>query len=163
MENRPRTWWIDGSIGMDTAGNLYATFDTQGTNSDGTSNDIAWLTYSTDHGATWSEPIQAAPDTLDVPHIIEVVGGGSGIAYVAWLSPSNPQGYALYLRTYSITSGWFSDPFTVSTQFGNSGIWPGDTFGISTLGTNSLMLSWGSAVGGSTDSSIFTAPVQVQF
>ena len=158
-----RTWWVDGSIGMDTAGNLYATFDTQGKNPNGTHNDIAWLTYSTDHGATWSAPIQAVPDTLNVPHMIEVVGGGSGIAYVAWLSPSNSQGWALYLRTYSITSGWLSDPFTVSQQYGSSAIWPGDTFGISTLGTNSLVLSWGSAVGGSTDSSIFAVPVTVSF
>ena len=92
-----------------------------------------------------------------------VAGGGSGIAYVAWLSPSDSRGYALYLRTYSLTSGWLSDPVTISTQFGSNSIWPGDTFGITTVGTNSLMLSWGSAVGGSQNSAIFAVPVQVQF
>src|SRR5947207_11178628 len=50
-------WWIDGDIGMDSAGNLYAAWDTQGTNTDS-----GWLAYSTDHGATWSPAIQAPPD-----------------------------------------------------------------------------------------------------
>ncbi len=35
-------WWIDGDIAMDAAGTLYATWDKQGTNSDGTANDIGW-------------------------------------------------------------------------------------------------------------------------
>jgi hypothetical protein len=157
------TWWVDGAIGIDSAGNLYTTFDTQGKNSDGSANDIGWFCYSTNHGKSWSAPIQAIPDQLNVPHIMAVAGGGSGIAYVAWLSPSDSRGYALYLRTYSLTSGWLSDPVTISTQFGSNSIWPGDTFGITTVGTNSLMLSWGSAVGGSQNSAIFAVPVQVQF
>lgn len=157
------TWWVDAAIGMDQSGNLYAAFDTQGKNSDGTANDIGWLSYSTDHGTHWSAPIQAVPDTLSVPHILSVAGGGSGIAYVGWLSPSDSRGYALYLRTFSITSGWLSNPVAISTQFGTSTIWPGDTFGISTLGTNSLVLSWGSAVAPATKSSIFAVPVQVTF
>ena len=37
-------------------GNLYATWDTQGASSD-----IGWLSYSTDHGATWSDPVQVPP------------------------------------------------------------------------------------------------------
>lgn len=157
------TWWIDGAVGMDTTGNLYAVFDTQGENANKTGNDIGFLTYSTNHGATWSAPIQVPSEILNVPHIMAVAGGSDGIAYVAWLSPNNPAGYSLYLRTYSITSGWLSAPVAISTQFGNSLVWPGDTIGISTTGTNSLMLSWGSAVGGSTKSSIFVAPVQVTF
>lgn len=157
------TWWVDASIGMDQAGNLYATFDTQGKNADGTANDIGWLSYSTDHGARWSAPIQVVPDILSVPHILSVAGGGSGMAYVGWLSPSDSRGYALYLRTFSITSGWLSNAVAISTQFGSSTIWPGDTFGISTQGANSLVLSWGSAVAPATKSAIFAVPVQVTF
>src|SRR2546430_8158859 len=52
-------WWIDGSIGIDAGANLYATWDTQGTASDGTANDIGWLSFSTDHGAHWSAALQA--------------------------------------------------------------------------------------------------------
>jgi hypothetical protein len=52
-------WWIDGDIGIDAAGNLYATWDTQGTNPDGSANDIGWLSCSTDHGTHWSAPMQA--------------------------------------------------------------------------------------------------------
>src|SRR5713226_6016761 len=52
-------WWIDGAIGIDAGGNLYATWDTQGTNSDGSANDIGWLSFSTNHGQSWSDPTQA--------------------------------------------------------------------------------------------------------
>lgn len=159
-------WWIDGDISMDAAGNLYATWDTQGTNNDGTPNDVGWLSFSTDHGQKWSAPIQATPDNLNVPHIVQVAGGGAGIAYVAWLSDSNPQGYALYLRAFSVTRGWLSDPVQFSDAFGNSLVWPGDTFGISASSPNNLVLSWGSAVpstNGGKQSNIFAAPVAIQF
>jgi hypothetical protein len=71
-------WWIDGDIGIDASGTLYATWDTQGTNTDGSLNDVGWLSFSTDHGRHWSAPVQAPADRLNVPHIMEVVGGGSG-------------------------------------------------------------------------------------
>jgi len=137
-------WWIDGDIGIDAAGNLYATWDTQGTNPDGSANDTGWLSYSTDHGARWSAPVQAPPDRRNVPHIMEVTGGGSGIAYVTWLSDSNPAGYALYLRTFSIARGWLSGPAQISTHFGSAAVWPGDTTGLSTLSPTEVVASWGS-------------------
>ena len=137
-------WWIDGDIGIDAAGNLYATWDTQGTNPDGSPNDIGWLAFSTDHGARWSAPIQVAPDRLNVPHITEVTGAGSGIAYVSWLSDSNPAGYALFLRAFSVTRGWLSGPAQISTDYGSSAVWPGDTTGLSTLSPTHVVASWGS-------------------
>jgi hypothetical protein len=137
-------WWIDGSLGTDAAGNLYATFDTQ---SGG--RDIGWLSYSTDGGRTWSPLIRATPDNDDAPHIVEVAGGGPGSAYVAWLSDSSPRGYAEYLRQFAIGRGWLSAPLRVSRRFGSKLVWPGDTFGITTLGRDlrKLGLSWGSAAG----------------
>lgn len=156
-------WWIDGDISIDSAGNLYATWDTQGTNPDGSANDIGWLSYSTNGGATWSAPVQAPADQSNVPHITEVAGAGRGIAYVGWLSPSNVQGYAQYLRAFSIAGGWLSAPVQVSTAFGDPSVWPGDTFGISALSSSSLVLSWGSATPTtSKKSEIFAAPVSVQ-
>jgi len=137
-------WWIDGGIGIDAAGTLYATWDTQGTNPDGSANDTGWLSYSTDHGARWSAPVQAPPDRRNVPHIMEVTGGGSGIAYVTWLSDSNPAGYALYLRTFSRTRGWLSGPARISARFGSRAVWPGDTTGLSTLSPTDVVASWGS-------------------
>jgi hypothetical protein len=137
-------WWIDGDIAIDAAGNLYATWDTQGTNPDGSANDIGWLSYSTDHGAHWSAPLQAPPDRLNVPHIMEVTGGGAGIAYVSWLSDSSPAGYALYLRAFSITRGWLSRPAQITTHYGASSVWPGDTTGLSTLSPTHIVASWGS-------------------
>lgn len=123
-------WWIDGDIGIDAAGNLYATWDTQGINPDGSANDIGWLSFSTDHGARWSAPVQAPADQLDVPHIMEVTGGGSGIAYVSWLSDGNPAGYALFLRAFSVSKGWLSAPAQITADYGSSAVWPGDTTGL---------------------------------
>ena len=147
-------WWIDGDIGIDPAGNLYATWDTQGTNPDGSPNDTGWLSYSADHGAHWSAPVQATPDQLNVPHIMEVAGGGSGTAYVSWLSSSNPAGYALYLRAFSVTRGWLSGPAQISADYGDTSVWPGDTTGLSALSPTDIVASWGSdypAVSGKQD------------
>jgi hypothetical protein len=151
-------WWIDGDIGIDAGGNLYATWDTQGTNKD-----TGWLSFSTDHGAHWSAPLQAPADRLDVPHIMQVAGGGSGIAYVSWLSNSDPRGYAEDLRAFSTTRGWLSDPVRVSSEFGDPAVWPGDTSGISALPGNRVALSWGSATPSTAKKSdIFSAVATVQ-
>jgi hypothetical protein len=156
-------WWIDAAIGLDAGGNLYATWDTQGTNADGTPNDTGWLSFSTDHGRHWSPAIQATPDQLDVPHIMAVAGGGAGVAYVGWLSDSNPLGYAVYLRPFSTTKGWLSQPLQISAQFGDPSVWPGDTFGLSTLSPTELAVSWGSAVpANGKKSDIFATNVSVQ-
>ena len=137
-------WWIDGDLGIDAAGNLYATWDTQGTNPDGSANDIGWLSFSTDHGERWSAPVQGPADRLNVPHIMEVTGGGSGTAYVTWLSDSNPAGYALFLRAFSVTRGWLSGPAQISADYGSSAVWPGDTTGLSVLSPTDIVASWGS-------------------
>lgn len=152
-------WWIDGDIAMDTGGNLYATWDTQGT-----AHDTGWLSFSTDHGRRWSAPLQVPADRRNVPHIMEVTGAGPGVAYAGWLSDSNPRGYAQYLRAFSITRGWLSGPVQVAAKFGDPSVWPGDTFGISVMPANQVMLSWGSAIlGTGKKSEIFAANVRVQF
>lgn len=158
-------WWNDGSIATDSAGDLYATWDTQG-EVGGQGTDIGWVSFSRDGGREWSMPVQATPDQEDVPHIMEVTGGRPGQAYVAWVSSSNPSGYALYLRTFSISAdgvgGWLSDTAQISQQFGNRDTSPGDTFGIANFSPTALALSWGSAVPGSgRHASVFAAPVSV--
>ena len=161
-------WWIDGAVGLDSAGNLYMTWDTQ---HDG--QDIAWLAYSTDHGRTWSPLQRVTPDNDNATHIVEVAGGSAGIAYVGWLADNSGRGYAEYLRPFSITQGWLSAPFQVSSKFGDPSVWPGDTFGISTLplisgapgasDDGSLVVSWGSAIADQRHpkSAIFAAVVSV--
>jgi hypothetical protein len=147
-------WWIDGDISADSAGNLYATWDTQVGG-----RDIGWLAYSTDHGKRWSALRRVTPDTDNATHIVQVVGGRPGIAYVGWLADNSPHGYALYLRPFSIRKGWLSGPIRVSKAFGNAAVWPGDTFGISLqpmpsvapgspVRAPAVVVSWGSAVGG---------------
>ncbi len=160
-------WWIDGDLGMDAAGNLYMTWDTQHQG-----RDVGWLAYSTDHGTTWSSLQRVTPDDDDATHIVQVVGGAPGIAYVGWLADSSRRGYAEYLRAFSITRGWLTPPARISERFGDSAVWPGDTFGISMLpgtapdgrGGQSLALSWGSAVGGGANpkSAIFEAVVTLR-
>ena len=92
-----------------------------------------------------------------------VASGPPGVAYVGWLADNSPQGFAQYLRPFSVHAGWLAKPIAVSRRFGNSQIWPGDTIGISLLpvtghGPQRIQLSWGSAVSGP-DSEIFGATV----
>ncbi len=155
------TWWIDGDLSTDRAGNLYATWDTQTS-----SGDIGWLSYSTDHGRRWSAPIRVTADQDNALHNVESVGAGPGIADIAWQADNSPQGYATYLRPFSIRHGWLAPVTQVSTQYGNPAIWPGDTFGISVLpgrhgpgAPEHVALSWGSAVGGSKNSEIYATVV----
>ena len=154
------TWWIDGNLGQDAAGNLYATWDTQTRQGD-----IGWLAYSPDHGKTWSAPIRVTPGHTSAMHDVEVVGAGRGVADVAWQSDNSPLGYATFLRPFSITKGWLAPAIQVSRQYGKSTIWPGDTFGISILPAASknaserISLTWGSAIKGHKDSEIYGAVV----
>ena len=162
-------WWIDGAIGIDAGGNLYMTWDTQHQG-----RDVGWLAYSTDHGKTWSPLQRVTPDNDNATHIVEVAGGSPGIAYVGWLADNAAGGYAQYLRAFSITRGWLSAPVRISNRFGDRSVWPGDTFGISTLPTprgidgeqdgGVLVVSWGSAVGDQPrpKSAIFAAVVSIR-
>jgi hypothetical protein len=132
-------WWIDGAFSADSAGNLYATWDTQGTE------DVGWLSFSTDHGAHWSALTRVTGSDGSAVHIMEAAGGGSGVAYVSWLTDASGA-YQLFVRPYSITKGWLTPPILVSAQSGDVSIWPGDTTGINTLSDTKVVVSWGSGV-----------------
>ena len=128
--------------------------------------DTGWVSFSTDGGREWSAPTRATPDRKNEPHITEVAGAGPGKAYVAWLSNSDPRGYALYLRAFSISASrdgrWLSAAVRVSRKFGNPDDFPGDTFGIAASSPAALAVSWGSAVPGSRgNASVSAAPVTV--
>ena len=141
-------WWIDGSLCIDSAGNLYATWDTQ---SGG--RDIGWLAYSTSHGRTWSRLVRVTPDNARTIHLVQVVGGARRTAYIGWLTDSPRRGYAQFVRAFRIGRGWVSKIVRVSADFGNRHVWPGDTIGMSLYpggapGAVRLAISWGSAFGG---------------
>ena len=151
------TWWIDGDLSRDQGGTLYATWDTQTP-----AGDIGWLSFSTDDGKSWSAPVRVTPDSGKAVHIVEVLGGPAGVAYVAWQTDAPAGGYATYLRPYAPGTGWTGPRVSVSSKFGNPKIWPGDTFGIAALPGGSstrLALSWGSAVSGNSNSEIYAAVV----
>jgi hypothetical protein len=150
-------WWIDGAFSEDDAGNLYATWDTQG------SEDVGWLSFSTDHGKHWSALVRVTGSDGNAVHIMEVAGGGAGVAYVSWLTDASGA-YQLFVRPYSITSGWLTPPILVSAQSGDVSVWPGDTTGISTLTSTKVVLSWGSGVmiNNQPRSQVFAAVVDFQ-
>jgi hypothetical protein len=51
----------------------------------------------------------------------------------------------------------------VSSAFGDTSVWPGDTFGLSTLSANDVVVSWGSATPSTgKQSEIFAAHVHAQ-
>jgi hypothetical protein len=149
-------WWIDGDISADAAGNLYATWDTQTARGD-----IGWLTYSQDGGRTWSAPLRVTPDTDLAPHIVESAGGRAGVAYVAWQTSAPAPGYATYLRPFSIQRGWLGSAIKVSGAYGNPAVWPGDTFGIALLPGGRISLTWGSALGTSKVSAIYSSVLTI--
>ncbi len=141
-------WWIDGSLGIDSAGHLYATWDSQ---SGG--RDIGWLAYSTTGGRIWSRPVRVTPDNDQAVHLTQVAGGGPGIAYVGWLTDAPARGYVQYLRVFSARRGWLTSVIRVSPSYGNRHVWPGDTIGLAVSpppgpGAPGLAVSWGSALGG---------------
>jgi len=94
---------------------------------------------------------------------MEVAGGGAGVAYVSWLTDAS-SAYQLFVRPYSITSGWLTPPILVSAQSGDVSVWPGDTTGISTLTSTKVVLSWGSGVpvNNQPRSQVFAAVVDFQ-
>jgi len=111
------------------------------------------------------------PDTGSATHIVQVAGGRPGVAYVGWLADNSPNGYAQYLRVFSVRHGWLTGPIQVSRRFGQRPVWPGDTFGIAVLpraqggglpgprgaGAQRVSLTWGSAVRPGKTSEIYAA------
>jgi hypothetical protein len=95
---------------------------------------------------------------------MQSVGGPAGIAYVGWLTDASLPGYAMFLRPFSIRSGWLAPPQQISTEYGDPSVWPGDTFGIAALSSTDLVLSWGSATPsvGNKKSDIFAANVALR-
>ena len=91
----------------------------------------------------------------DAVHIVQVVGAGPGVAYVAWLTDARSctghPCYAQYLRVFSVRRGWLTQVLSVSPPYGNWRVWPGDTIGLSVPGSaraGRVVVAWGSALGG---------------
>lgn len=147
------TWWIDGALAVDSAGNLYASWDTgRG------ARDTGWLAWSKNGGRRWSTPVRVASSRSQ--HLLEVAPAGRGQAFVAWQTPVRHKGYATFLRPFSLGQGWTGAARMVSKRYGQMGVWPGDTFGLSQLGSSAI-LSWGSAIGGRARSEIYSSAVRV--
>ena len=133
------TWWIDGSLCIDSSGTLYTTWDTQtGTR------DTGWLARSSDGGHTWSPALRVTSGSTE--RLTEVAAAGPGDAYVAWQIPraTRPRGYTTYLRRFAVDGGWTGPARRISRHYGARSVWPGDTFGLSTS-NGSAILSWGSS------------------
>jgi hypothetical protein len=132
-----KEWWIDGSLALDPAGTLYASWDTQRS-----SGDTGWLSWSTSGGKRWSTPLRVASSRTE--HLTEVAAAGGHDVYVGWQTVVRGKGYATFLRRFVIGKGWTGPAVRVSPAYGNPKVWPGDTFGL-TAKNGSALVSWGSA------------------
>jgi BNR repeat-like domain len=146
-------WWIDGSLAVDPAGILYATWDTQQG-----ARDTAWLAWSRDGGKHWSSPLKVASSRSG--HLSEVAAAGRRNVYVGWQTIVPGKGYGTFLRRFSLGKGWTGPARRVSPAFGNPKVWPGDTFGLSTR-NGTAFLSWGSAIKGRRTSDIYFATAKL--
>jgi hypothetical protein len=144
-----KDWWIDGSLDVDSAGILYATWDTQRG-----SRDTAWLAWSTNGGKRWSSPLPVTSSRSG--HLSEVAAAGRRDVYVGWQTIVRGKGYGTFLRRFSFGKGWTGPAARISPAFGKPSVWPGDTFGLSTR-NGSALLSWGSAINGRPTSDIYFA------
>jgi hypothetical protein len=148
-----KEWWIDGSIAVDRAGTLYASWDTQSP-----SRDTGWLAWSTNGGRRWSSPLRVASSRSE--HLTEVAAAGPRDLYVGWQTVVRGKGYATFLRRLSVGRGWTGPAVRVSPAYGSPRVWPGDTFGLSTK-NGAAVLSWGSADHGRHRSEIYSSRVRL--
>lgn len=136
-------WWIDGSLAVDPAGNLYAAWDTQHGR-----RDTAWLAWSTDGGRRWSKPLRVTSSkrvgSTKNENLVAVAAAGRRQAYVAWQTTAGGW-YSTYARRLSIGRGWTSRAARISTVYGNTDNWPGDTLGLSVEPSGTAVVSWGEA------------------
>ena len=143
-------WWIDGAIALGRNGTIYATFDLM---SNGV--DIPYLSYSRDNGRTWTTiPVHSSSTPYE--HIIQPSPGPNGTVMLAWVTNSSLPGLSAYARVFSSVTGNFLTPVErVSSNYGSSKVWGGDTIGISTLGDNTIGVSWGQANSSNSPSEIY--------
>ncbi|MDH2901472.1 MAG: sialidase family protein [archaeon] len=132
-------WWIDGDICRDSSGTLYASFDTPNSTSED-----AWLTYSSNNGKNWSNPIELNKGLSSGLNIMPGVAGSNSAVYVAWMSDTST-GWGTYFQVFSNQGTALSPPMVVSNLTGINGIWGGDTLGITGV-SNGVSLSWGYGV-----------------
>lgn len=143
-------WWIDGDISLSSSGTIYATYDTYRGGVD-----VPFLSYSTDNGATWST-VQVAPSNSNAFHITQPASGPNGTVLVAWVTEAGSLGLSPYARIFSTQSGQFITPVEkMSSGYGNSHVWGGDTIGVSFLNGNTVGVSWGQDSVGSPNSEIY--------
>lgn len=151
-------WWIDGSLAVDAAGNLYATWDTQRGR-----HDTAWLAWSSDGGRQWSKRLRVTSSkrvgSSKNENLVQVAAAGRGQVYVGWQTAA-VNTYATYVRRLSIGHGWTAPAQRVSA-WGDPSAWPGDTIGLSVEPSGAAVLSWGSLSGSRGVPEIYAASVKL--
>ncbi len=152
-------WWIDGSLAVDSAGDLFAAWDTQHKR-----RDTAWLAWSSDGGRRWSKPLRVTSSkrvgSSKNENLIEIAAAGRRQVYVAWQTTAGGW-YSTHVRRLSIGHGWTSPALKIPNALGDPRAWPGDTFGISANSSGAAVLSWGSAQTDSGLPDIYAASVRL--
>jgi hypothetical protein len=152
-------WWIDGSLAVDSAGDLFAAWDTQHKR-----RDTAWLAWSSDGGRRWSKPLRVTSSkrvgSSKNENLVEVAAAGRRSVYVAWQTTDGGW-YSTHARRLSMGHGWTSPALKIPNALGDPRAWPGDTLGISVDSSGAAVLSWGSAQTASGLPDIYAASVRL--
>jgi hypothetical protein len=126
------TWWVDGSLNIDSSGTVWVGFDSLVGNDLGT----AWEMASTDGGFSWSSPIALSAGSGEGAAVsVTVAGDGTGSGFAAWMMnnttghPWTAWGAELY------DNGTVEGPVQLlSDQAGDPVLWIGNTIGVTSLG-----------------------------
>jgi hypothetical protein len=110
--------YVSASLGLDASGTLYAAYASNGTILPFLEENYAYIAISTDNGTRWAGPLALTNSTSgSVQAFVTVVGGGPGIAHVAWLANDTPTGAWRLEGTTVWSNGSFALP---GAPFGNA-------------------------------------------
>ncbi len=130
-------YWLDGSLAVSASGTLVAAWDSQTPGGD-----IGWVSDSVTGGRSWSTPVQVT-DTPSAVHLLSVVPGPAGTAYVGWIANDRDGGWEGYLVPFTVASGRLGTAVRVSSLVSVPGSYTGDTLGLAYLGGGVVSAAWG--------------------
>ena len=135
------TWWVDGSLQIDSSGTLYVGFASYVAS---TNVSTAWATASEDGGYSWSAPLALSQGsgggaTVDVT----VTGNGVGGAFAMWeMNNTTLHYWEVWGAPLSNNATSVGAILLVSQQAGYPSDWVGNTLGVTSLGGPVYALSF---------------------
>lgn len=156
------TWWVDGSLQIDSSGTLWVGFDSY----EAAENvSTAWAISSTNGGFSWSTPLALSQGSgLGATVDVTVAGNGSGGGFAMWeMNNTTGHYWEAWGRALSDNATSEGPILLISQQAGYPSDWVGNTLGVTSLFGDAYAL--GFTVGayqpvfGNTQSEVFFATV----